>query len=138
MGGDIGHHASQWRPNQFIPLPKELNPSPFGEHSTFNIRRNVCPCACFLEHVDAGCSETEPFASIRGGHPRDVDMAKDALNKLQNFDSDDNIMVIVAHDWTLLDVMEYWPKPANDWYKAEWKERGQWKFLKDLVKVVKG
>lgn len=133
MGGDVGHHASQWRPNQFVPLPKEVLPSPFGIEHTFNIRRNVCPCAHFLEHVGHG-AEVEPFCGIRDGHPYQVDMAREALKCIEAFDADENIMVIMAHDWTLLRVMEFWPKPANGWHEKEWKKKGRWELLKDLGK----
>lgn len=136
MGGDLGHHASQWRPSQFLSLPKELVPSPFGPESSFNIRKNVCPCAHFTAHVGLTGSDNEPFAKISGGHPYDLDQARDALKATEAFDADDNIMVIMAHDWTLLPILDLWPKTANGWFEAEWKERGRWTFLKDLVKDV--
>jgi hypothetical protein len=57
-------------------------------------------------------------------------MAMAALKVTERFDADENIMVIVAHDWALLDVIDFWPKPANGWYNAKWKERSQWKTFK--------
>jgi hypothetical protein len=135
MGGDLGHHASQWRPNSLTPLPKELTPSPFGPDSTLNIRRNVCPCTHFMEYMGQDVkAESEPLCSIRSGLPYDVDMARKALKSVEKFDADENIMLIMAHDWTLLDVMQFWPEAANQWQESHWKERGRWEFLKDLVK----
>lgn len=134
MGGDIGHHPSQWRPNQYTSLPAELIPSPFGLESTFNIRRDVCPCAVYIENIPGEPSPESPFTRIRAGHPYDVDMSRAALGSMEIFDADDDIMVIIAHDWTLLSVLDYWPKPANGWFEAGWKSKGRWEFLRDLIK----
>lgn len=134
MGGDIGHHPSQWRPNQYVPLPTELIPSLLGPESIFNIRQDVCPCAVYMDNIPGGHSQEAPFTMIRAGHPYDVDMSRRNLSSMEIFDADDDIMVIIAHDWTLLSVLDYWPKPANDWYAAGWKSQGRWKFLHDLIK----
>ena len=74
-----------------------------------------------------------PFTQIREGHPYNVNMARDALSTTEAFDADDKILVIMAHDWTLLKVMDYFPQSANGWYNAQWKERGRWEFLKDFL-----
>lgn len=117
-----------------MPLPKELSPSPFGIDCTFNVRRNVCPCAHFLDHVGLK-DEASPFCGIRGGRPHQLEMAREALKRTEAFDADEGIMVIMAHDWTLLGVMDFWPQSANGWREKEWKERGRWEFLKDLVNI---
>ena len=63
-------------------------------------------------------------------------MSRDALKTAEAFDADDSIMVIMAHDWTLLKIMDYFPQSANGWHEARWKKRGRWEFLKDLAKHV--
>ncbi|KAH8895940.1 hypothetical protein GQ53DRAFT_854224 [Thozetella sp. PMI_491] len=136
MGADLGHHASQWRPTEFLPLPKELELSPLGTHSKFNIRTNVCPGEVFTKRVHPRQSDMEPFACIKSGHPYDVDMARNALKTMEPFDADENIMLIMAHDFTLLPVLEFWPKSANEWYRGHWKELGHWKFLEDFAVLL--
>lgn len=136
MGGDLGHHASQWRPNELINIPKELIPSPFGPDSKFNVRKNICPGEIFIEHAHPSHSNAEPFTRIRAGHPYNVEQSRDALKATEALDADDDILVIMAHDWTLLNVLDYFPKSANRWHEAGWKERSRWEFLKDFVKVV--
>lgn len=73
---------------------------------------------------------------IKAGHPHDVDTARDSLKKVEAFDADENILVIVAHDYTLLPVLEFFPKSANEWHHANWKEQGRWEFLRDLRDAV--
>ena len=136
MGGDIGHHASQWRPTELIPLPTELTPSPLGLDSKLNIRRNVCPSALFTEHVHPDHSNNTPFYRVKGGITYDRDMAQDALKKLEAFDADERVLVIAAHDDTLHSILDYWPKEANGWHDEDWKDRGRWEFLKDFTKSV--
>lgn len=136
MGGDLAHHPSQWRPNEFAPLPTELTPSPFGPNFPLNIRRNVCPSELFTNTVHPSHSDATPFTWIRAGHPYDVETARESLKTIESFDADENILVVMAHDWTLLGILDYFPKSANGWYDAAWKERGRWEFLKDLVWLV--
>lgn len=136
MGGDLGHHASQWRPNKYVNLPEELMPSPLGPESTFNIRRNVCPGELFTTMVHPCQSKDMPFTRIREGHPYNVEMSRDSLSTAEAFDADDNILTVMAHDWTLLPIMKYFPESANGWHNEQWKERSRWEFLKDLTKHV--
>jgi hypothetical protein len=44
--------------------------------------------------------------------------------------------VVIAHDYTLLDVVDFFPKEVNNWKAKGWKEEGWWRFLKDLQKAV--
>jgi hypothetical protein len=43
---------------------------------------------------------------------------------------------MIAHDHTLLDVVDFFPKEANDWKAKGWKEEGRWRFLKGFRKAV--
>jgi hypothetical protein len=36
----------------------------------------------------------------------------------------------------LLDVMDFFPKEANEWKAKGWKEEGRWRFLKDFQRAV--
>lgn len=135
MGGDIGHHVSTWRPNEYLPLPNELEPSPLGIYSKFNIRLNVCPGELFV-NIHPEHSDNSPFLKIKGGHPWNLEMARSALKSMEPFDADENIMVITAHDYTLLPILSFWPKEANVWYEENWGQKGRWEFLKDFAENV--
>ncbi|KAJ3576526.1 hypothetical protein NPX13_g3670 [Xylaria arbuscula] len=135
MGADTSHHASQLRPTEHLPLPDELTPSPLGPESKFNLRTNVCPAHIFTDHVHPEQSSNTPYTRIKAGHPHDVDQARAALEKMKLFDADEKVLVVLAHDYTLLPVMEFWPQTANNWHEGDWKEKGRWLFL-DFFKQV--
>ncbi|KAJ3526681.1 hypothetical protein NM208_g11073 [Fusarium decemcellulare] len=136
MGGDIGHHASQWRPTDDVPLPDTLCPSPLGPDAQLNVLHNVCPGEIFVEHAHPKRSRTSPFHRIKAGHPFDVDMAQATLKSMEAFDADENILVVTAHDYTLIPYMQFWPETANDWHKIGCKEQSRWEFLKDFIDIV--
>ncbi|KAF1982401.1 Metallo-hydrolase/oxidoreductase [Aulographum hederae CBS 113979] len=137
MGGDIGHHASQWRPSEYLPLPTELSPSPLGPEARFNIRFNVCPGELFVEHVHPENSSTKPFYRMQPRLHYDQEMAQDALKRMEAFDADERILVIAAHDRSFSHILEDWPKNANEWHLAEWKQKSRWRFLRDFSNSLK-
>ena len=53
------------------------------------------------------------------------------------FDAQENILVMIAHDNTMLDVVDFFPHSANDWKSKGWREKGLWKFLRDFHEAVK-
>ena len=141
MGGDTTHHAGGFRPSQEVPLPEEIHPSPLGLDSPLNIKQGVCPGSLFLDLVHPHHSATQPFYEISPdpegkGISHDVPEAKRSIAKMQHFDSDDRVLVVIAHDNSLLDVVDFWPNTANDWKEKGWKEKGRWKFLKDFANAV--
>ena len=78
-----------------------------------------------------------PFVKIGEKSPAiDLAAARETLQKIEKFDADPNILVIAAHDWSLRDVIEYYPKRANNWRSKGWKEKGKWRFLADFQKAI--
>ena len=62
--------------------------------------------------------------------------ANETLRKVQAFDADDRVLVVIAHDYTLLEVVDFFPKEANGWKAKGWKEEGRWGFLRDFQRAV--
>ncbi|KAK9419500.1 putative metallo-beta-lactamase superfamily protein [Seiridium unicorne] len=118
------------------PLPKELEPSPLGAHSELNNRFNVCPGELFIEHAHPQRSGEVPFPKTKAGHPYDREMAERSVRSMERFDADDNVFIITAHDAKFSPGLDFWPKGANGWFKAGWKESSTWEFLKDFYAVV--
>ena len=98
---------------------------PFAK-STF-----VCPGAIF-EALHPKNSSTEPFVQALGFMHDDAKGACESVEKLLDFDAQENIFPVVAHDLSLLDVVDFYPKPFNDWKAKGWKEQGRWRFLRDF------
>ena len=84
-------------------------------------------------------SPTEPFYKIvvdKDGKSLpyiDVDSAYDTIAKIQKIDKSENVLVIMAHDASLRDILSYWPTSANTWQTDGWKSKGTWRFLADFV-----
>lgn len=141
MGADTAHHGGEFRPSPGVTLPNELQPSPLGPDSHLNVRASVCPGSLFLDRVHPYHSDTQPFYHLAPqpdgkGPTHDIPEAERSVEKMQQFDSDDRVMVIIAHDTSLLDVMDFYPHTANNWKEEGWREKGRWKFLEDFTKAI--
>lgn len=141
LGGDCAHHGGEFRPTPYLPLPDSLSPSPLPR--TYP---NVCPGAALFAdihrlHPSLSCT-TEPFflpAESSAAH-HDVAAARDSIAKMAEFDANENVLTILAHDQAMLDVvgagMFLGKQRANGWKGWGWRERGLWKFLGDLEGAV--
>lgn len=53
-------------------------------------------------------------------------------------DGKENVLVMIAHDEHMLDVVTCFPKgKANGWKAEGWKEKGAWMFLGDFEEAVR-
>lgn len=57
---------------------------------------------------------------------------------MQKFDGskDENIMVCVAHDESLLDIIDFFPMKVNNFLEKGWVSKLRWRFLRDFAKAV--
>jgi hypothetical protein len=84
-------------------------------------------------------STTEPFYRMQlnedgtSSAMHDVALAEQTIEKMQKFDADENVFIVIAHDASLMRVVDFFPKGANDWKNKGWKEKGRWGFLKDFM-----
>src|ERR1700750_1370764 len=123
MGADIASHAGEFRPSTYVPLPSLISPNPLSYSSP-----TPCPGHIFekihpIQRADA------PFYRI-GTWPDgdscadDLPAALDSHEKLQVIDAQSSqIFVILAHDETIQDVIEFFPKAANQWKSLGWGEK---------------
>ncbi|KAL2882020.1 hypothetical protein SGCOL_002760 [Colletotrichum sp. CLE4] len=134
MGADTCHHSAEMRPSIYNPLPDSLLPHPF--HLSSEI---PCPGALFkpiLRDEDT----TKPFYGVHrpGTIFGDPDAAEQTVDRIIDADGCGNTLVIIAHDNQLKDVVQTFPKYANDFLKKGWIEQGRWLFLKDFKEAVDG
>ena len=143
LGGDCAHHGSEWRPTEYLPLPRDIQPSPLPA-----LCPNVCPGSLFTSihrfHDESAASPEDDTAAMSHPFCTPVDdvayngaEARESVEHMSEFDAHENILVMIAHDNTMLDVVDVFPCLANDWKKKGWKEKGHWKFLGDFHEVVK-
>jgi len=136
MGGDACHHGGEFRPSQYLPLPDSISPHPLD----FN-HGGVCPGSLFEPLLRDG-DVAKPFYAIAqpedgSGVAYDVAAAEATISKVIEADALDEVLVVIAHDDSLLDVVDFFPKYANDFKQKGWVERGRWLFLKDFAKAVR-
>lgn len=125
LGGDIAHHCGEFRPTPYVPMPDFISPSPF-KHST-----SVCPGRIFTA-IHPRKSREEPFfdpCTKDGAWHHAAQEAKDSIDSLIEADAYEHIFPVMAHDASLDDVVDFYPKMANDWMAKGWKDESRWGFL---------
>jgi hypothetical protein len=66
------------------------------------------------------------------GFNEDGAVAEWFLEELTEFDAHENILVVLAHDASLRDVVGFYPQDANDWKQKLWRNKERWSFLTDF------
>ncbi|KAL8824158.1 MAG: hypothetical protein Q9170_008238, partial [Blastenia crenularia] len=142
LGGDCAHHGGEFRPSANLPLPSNLSPSPLP-----HLHPATCPGSLFIpihrlydpsnrDHA-TDTPTSEPFYKVSAGGADDVTQARESVKKMSNFDGREDVLVMIAHDAHMLDVVKFFPEgTANEWKKEGWKEKGMWRFLRDFEEAV--
>jgi glyoxylase-like metal-dependent hydrolase (beta-lactamase superfamily II) len=122
FAGDAYHHPSQLRPSGEVRLPDHFDIP--------NFVPRPCPCE-LIKRMSPAHSSTEPFSNP-GSVSHDKEKAQHTIQCLQEFDADENVLVIAAHDLSLRPYLDVFPEVANGWKSKGWKYRSRWQFLKDF------
>ncbi|KAK3703815.1 hypothetical protein LTR37_014261 [Vermiconidia calcicola] len=131
MGGDASHHGGEFRPTEYLPIPKELNPSP--------LKRRPAPCPGeLLQHVHADGRPDKPFYNVTKSFAHDKAVADWTIEGLGEFDANDNVLLLTAHDDAVVDPaqFDFYPKPLNDWHEKDVAKKIKWLFLGDFEEAV--
>jgi glyoxylase-like metal-dependent hydrolase (beta-lactamase superfamily II) len=130
MGGDIVHSNAVFRPTSKYPLPNTIlapNGRPFASHTCPSERfAQIHPL--YLEPNGRRLFRTTPFSQVVGPE-HDLAESQRSTNKLANFDGEENILTIPAYDVSLRDVLDFFPRKANNWKEKGWKKEGHWRWL---------
>lgn len=81
----------------------------------------------------------KPFYEPRGEGVlvhHDQDEATSMIEKLQELDPREDVLMAAAHDETLLDVVDFFPERANDFVKKGWVKQTRWKSLMDFAEAA--
>jgi glyoxylase-like metal-dependent hydrolase (beta-lactamase superfamily II) len=139
MGADTCHFAGALRPTAAVPLPDNLEPTAWGLDANFPA---PCPCSVFTDCHP--CAETElrttkPWytaSKAAGSAYIDPDTANKSITSLQAFDADPNVLVCLAHDpglFEILPLLNQDPRcSVNDWKAKKFKDMSRWRFLNEL------
>ncbi|KFZ02787.1 hypothetical protein V502_11503 [Pseudogymnoascus sp. VKM F-4520 (FW-2644)] len=133
LGGDVAHHPGEFRPSPYVPLPATISPSPFPD-----LYPESCPGTVFASIKP---DPLTPFYHPAEPLAYDIPLTVWSIEGLKEFDASENILVVVAHDASLLpesDEENTWlfPQPLTGWKKAGLKEKVKWRFLKDFKTAI--
>lgn len=128
MGADACHHPGVLRPTEYLPLPKQMSPSPLkGLHA--------CPGE-LLQRLQRNGGTEEPFFEVSPVLFPDHTAAKETVRKMVELDAADNIFVILAHDESIRDHIDLFPKAINDWKAKGLRSATRWLFCKDFAAAL--
>jgi glyoxylase-like metal-dependent hydrolase (beta-lactamase superfamily II) len=132
MGGDACHHGGEFRPTEYLPLPKDVKISR-------QPHRGVCPGALF-EKLHYKKSATEPFYMIGESFAHNFEQAHQTMHDVGDFDAAENVLVVIAHDPALLEAdsgVDWFPKGLlNGWKDKGVAENIRWTFLNDFAEAA--
>jgi hypothetical protein len=130
LGGDAAHHAGEYRPTPHLPLPVEIKPSPFeGPRSA-----SVCAGAIFekVHRAKEADYRTTPFYEVNPKANVSVPETQATMDKMELFDASPDVLLIIAHDSSVLDIVPLFPDTLTGWDVTDNKALSTWRFLKDF------
>ncbi|KAF2086602.1 hypothetical protein K490DRAFT_66385 [Saccharata proteae CBS 121410] len=133
MGGDCCHHPAEFRPTPYLPLPTTITPSPLPKHPKYS---RSCPGELF-QHLHPTRSADEPFYHVTPSFPHDLNSCNWSIAGCEEFDADPNVLVVMAHDESLLGVMPFFPATLEGWEREGLGVKGRWRFLGDFGEGVR-
>ena len=128
LGGDACHHIGQLRPSPFRSLPDQLPARALGWNEPVE--------QCSRAHLLRPCPRREKdstFYGLAAGMQEHPEQAGETLERLKAFDGRDDVLIVMAHDATLLPVRDFFPRTINDWRSKGVADRGRWLFLEELI-----
>ncbi|KAL3464056.1 metallo-beta-lactamase superfamily protein [Aspergillus heterothallicus] len=142
LGGDIAHHAGEFRPSLQQPLPDEIHPSPLDDnpYDPQLPPLSACPGSVIEKlyprkktHPDY---RTTPFYETNPLSNASQPDTLAAIEKLQTLDASAKVFVIIAHDVDLKDFVPFFPEKINNWDIVGYKHLVRWRFLRDFLQTM--
>ncbi|KIW88092.1 uncharacterized protein Z519_11202 [Cladophialophora bantiana CBS 173.52] len=134
MGADTAHHGGEFRPTEYLPIPKDITPSPYVAKYA-----STCPGHIF-ESIHPRKKAVDPFYHLHDEVPHNKQQADHSCGLMQEFDAADNVFVIIAHDATLLDPrvgIEWFPHGTlKNWKVKDSDNKARWLFLQDVTQAL--
>lgn len=121
LAGDLCHHPGELRPSASVPLPEVVDPRVPG----------ICPSLYQAIHPTHSIN-TPFYVPAEGPFNADPCEMKKTINTVAAFDLHPDIMVLLAHDNSLLANIPLFPEDLNKWKQKGWKDISRWHFLHDF------
>ncbi|KAJ6486908.1 hypothetical protein C8R45DRAFT_828022 [Mycena sanguinolenta] len=130
LGADTCHHAGVLRPtsklHRYFPCPGELLAA---------TRLSVSPKS--IHNPGSGedfdlASRTTPLLTVaEGGAFEDPATSPDSIHKIEDFDANPDVFVILAHDASMGHLFRPYPAILDQWKAKGWKNEATWAFLEE-------
>ncbi|GLB39286.1 putative metallo-beta-lactamase superfamily protein [Lyophyllum shimeji] len=128
LGGDTAHHPGEMRPTEALhryqPCPGELLQA---------TRRTIAPEYFKPTHDDGTFAlehRKEPLLQVVDkGWYHDPESTRASIRKMEEFDANDDVFIMLAHDASLFPLVPTHPAKLNTWKEKGWKRRGVWAFV---------
>ncbi|KAF7312902.1 Metallo-beta-lactamase superfamily protein [Mycena kentingensis (nom. inval.)] len=140
LAGDTFHHPGEARPRpafqKSFPCPAHLLASANAHISTDFFFSSGSHNGAFDMHTRA--SSLLSISDTADSFTTDPVLATVSLEKIARWDADDDVLVLIAHDISVvsnhtgsggLGGLPYHPQTLNGWKKAGWKEETVWNFV---------
>lgn len=130
LAGDLCHHPGELRPSIQVPLPDTVTRTSDSGTETSS---GICPSLYKAIHPNPNHSTDRPFYTPASGPFNDnPDEMKKTIDMAAAFDADPNILVLLAHDNSLLETIPMFPGKLDEWKERGWKDVLRWGFLRDF------
>jgi glyoxylase-like metal-dependent hydrolase (beta-lactamase superfamily II) len=130
MGADAGNHGAEIRPSSYLSLPEDVQPNPFQPSLP-----TPCPGSIFESLLRDGNHKVPFYVAPADAH-EDTEETIRTIRKLQDLDAHDNVIVMLAHDETLLGVVDFFPAKVDNFVQEGWVKQIRWRFLRDFAKAA--
>jgi hypothetical protein len=66
----------------------------------------------------------------------DLKQCHSTVEGMQEFDASNDVLVIIAHDGSLLGALDFFPDSLNNWRERDLDAKSRWRFLGDFSEGV--
>lgn len=131
LGGDAAHHCGEIRPSQYRPLPESVTLKEQGRQVPF------CPCSWYEDlQMSRERDPKGPLWQPAFGH--DMEDVLKTIEHMQEFDGDDKVLVILAHDPAFRSPeVPTFPETINNWKSRGLGQELRWTWLSEIVHATK-
>lgn len=131
MAGDLCHHHGEVRPSRQLPLPKPGDLEPILARIGM-----ICPGTLVHELNTKRCrTADQPFFDPKLAE--DIPKAVETIHHVQLADAREDVLLVFAHDTTVLEAVNLFPLSANNWRSKNVRSNVFWKFLGDYKCCIK-
>ncbi|KAJ9643673.1 hypothetical protein H2204_001818 [Knufia peltigerae] len=131
LGGDSAHHCGEVRPSEHLPLPDSILPNPLP-----SVNRDIpfYPGTRFEDlNKSRGMPAKGPVWRPKWG--QDLAEAIRSIGKMQEFDGQENVLLLLAHDSCVRYAnLPLFPESINDWHKRGLGRELRWNWIADIEK----